>query len=579
MVQESRSLSEIFQHGIRALGLGKMEQAEEDFACVAGAYLQKDPIYEPHHQNVAAEAFFLMGRIAEQGSNIPAALLNYLAARELGFDKEKLGEKIELLSTHLGLSGNEITDTDLPNDFDELMRLVERFIELEDYRMAAVLLKKAEQVVPQDGAAWFELGQYYRNAHMKDEAITAYRTSIKLLPNPLSYLALASLYEQSNDLEKAALFAEHATRHYPDDPKGASILAACEIREGKQKEALKRLRGALTKTEDPNERASLLNRIGKALDRLDDVEGAITAFHDAKAEQKRTPEFVTANQNYITGGIKLYEKLDLSKLSAFEDFGDEPYKPGKLVFFIGFPRSGTTLVHQILDAHPSVCSVEENAMLATTLRFLKQVDDDYPIPLVNMTREMAAYLRRHYYLEVAKHVTPNSKGVFIDKLPLNILHIAAILSIFPDAKIILGVRHPKAVVLSNLMQHFEINPGMASLMSLDDIARAYVAIMGYWQRVTMACEISYLQVRYEDVVGDLEAEARRLADFMELPWNEAMLDYTASARKKGLINTPSYHQVIQPLYTQSIDRWQKYDQFFKPFEKSLAPFIKEFGYE
>ena len=582
MISDTRNLTELFNHGVRYLGSGGVEKADACFSRIIWSYLQQDAHYAPAKKATVAEAFYLLGKLAFQGCNTAEALLNYQVARDLGFEADDLDAKIALGMSRLGLSDTPVTEPELDQviaqDFNALLDKANRFIELEDTQIAEKYLKKALEIAPNDGIAFFELGKSFYAARLGKEAIQAYRTSIRLYPNLMSYIALANLYEKSNDLKSAVPFAEFAVRHFPDDARPDAFLATCEIRDGKEQAALGRLEKALAKAEDPDDKGMILNLMAKAYDRQDKIDEAYQAFQAAKDFQKQTSEYAEANQDYLVASTALYETLDIRLIPSHGDLKTK-HEPGQIVFFIGFPRSGTTLVHQILNAHPDIQVVEERAMLTAPLRVLEQMNGDYPSCLARLTPNTVRHLRKLYFLEASKHLTLHRGGVFVDKMPLNLVHVPAILTLFPDAKFLFGLRHPKAVVLSNLIQYFELNPGMASLMSLDEITASYQAVMGAWKKIIETAQVSFHTIRYEDVISGLEAETRKLTDFLGLEWSPAMLEYRKVAKSKGLINTPSYHQVIQPLYSKAVERWRHYDKYLKPFEDRLAPFVKEFGYD
>jgi len=113
---------------------------------------------------------------------------------------------------------------------------------------------------------------------------------------------------------------------------------------------------------------------------------------------------------------------------------------------------------------------------------------------------------------------------------------------------------------------------------LESTVRTYAAVMGLWQDYAHALPLRHHALRYEDMVTDLEKETRALLDFLGVGWNEAVLNHTEHARQRGVINTPSYHQVTQPIYQHAKYRWKRYAREFEPMMSILNPFIVRFGY-
>ena len=194
-----------------------------------------------------------------------------------------------------------------------------------------------------------------------------------------------------------------------------------------------------------------------------------------------------------------------------------------------------------------------------------------------MTEEDVTGLRRIYFAEVARHMGGVPDGILVDKHPLNIMDVGIVHRLFPDAKLLLALRHPCDVVLSGFMQHFEPNMAMVQFGTLPDAARFYRGVMGLWQRYESVLPLHVHASRYEDLVADFEPRTRRILDFLELPWDDAIREYAERAKGRR-IATPSYHQVTQPIYTRSVSRWLNYRDPMTEVLPILQPFIDAFGY-
>ena len=174
-------------------------------------------------------------------------------------------------------------------------------------------------------------------------------------------------------------------------------------------------------------------------------------------------------------------------------------------------------------------------------------------------------------------VNPQSK-IYIDKFPLNIIYVGEIFRIFPKAKFIVSLRHPCDCVLSSFMQTFSINNAMANFLNLEDSAKLYDLVMKLWIQYTSIFPINYYEVRYENLVENLETTVKPLLKFLELPWHDSVLEFYKTAKKGPQIKTPSYDQVIKPIYSESVGNWKLYKKQITNIYPILKPWIKKFDY-
>ncbi len=151
--------------------------------------------------------------------------------------------------------------------------------------------------------------------------------------------------------------------------------------------------------------------------------------------------------------------------------------------------------------------------------------------------------------------------------------------LFPDARIILALRHPCDVVLSCYVTNFRLNDGMSNFVKLDTAAELYDISFAYLERVQQLMPTPTHRVVYENVVADRDRELRALFDFLGLDWHDAVLDHETTARGRGRIKTASYAQVVEPIYNRSAGRWRNYRKHLDPILPILRPWAEKFGYE
>jgi hypothetical protein len=242
-------------------------------------------------------------------------------------------------------------------------------------------------------------------------------------------------------------------------------------------------------------------------------------------------------------------------------------------FLVGFPRSGTTLLDTILMAHPSTEVLEEEPTLVRATEALGRFEG-----IADASAEKLQEARDVYY-ETARSLTPLSPGkLLIDKNPLAMNNLPSMRRLFPDARIILALRHPCDVVLSCFVTNFKPNNGMVNFMWLDTAAELYDLSFSYFERARELLDAPVHTIVYENVVADRSRELRPLFEFLGLPWDERVLDHQSTARGRGHIKTASYAQVVEPIYTRSAGRWWNYRRHLEPIFPVLRPWVEKFGY-
>ncbi len=248
------------------------------------------------------------------------------------------------------------------------------------------------------------------------------------------------------------------------------------------------------------------------------------------------------------------------------------------VFVVGFPRSGTTLLEQMLDAHPDYQSMDERAYIHELIEGMELVGQHYPEDLANLTQPDADQLRSVYARRVG-HVLPElGERRLVDKNPLNMLCLPMIMRLFPHARIILCLRHPCDVLLSCSMQPFRSPAFMVLCSSLQRLAQGYTRAFDQWYRDVDVFAPHVLEWRYESVVSQFDEQVARLGQFLETADASPMTRFAEHARDKRFISTPSYAQVTEGVHRKAVGRWQNYREQFEPVLPALRPWIDRLGY-
>ena len=412
-----------------------------------------------------------------------------------------------------------------------------------------------------------------------EQAEAAYRQTLALAPqNAAAAAGLAALCEQRSALEEAVQWCDTALKLDPADAVARLTRAQLDFRAGDHGQAARGLEALLkTPTLTVRNRALAAGRLGAAYDRLDRPADAWRMFLAAKTALR---DVLHSGGVEDTGvyGFTVAERIGrhlAALLAAPSGSPDDAVSP---VFLVGFPRSGTTLLDQILSGHPGVTVLEEQDTLQDFLQRYA-LSDAGTQELMNATPAELAAHRLRYWQRVDEYFPGRPRErLFVDKLPLNTLFLPMLVRLFPAARFIFALRDPRDVVLSCFMQTFTLNEAMRHFLTLEETVDFYAAVMDVGQRSCAALPERVHRVRYEDLVADTEGEARKLLEFLGLAWEPTVLDFQATAKRRR-INTPSYHQVARPIYGDARGRWRKYASQLEPVMGKLKPFVEAFGYE
>jgi tetratricopeptide (TPR) repeat protein len=336
----------------------------------------------------------------------------------------------------------------------------------------------------------------------------------------------------------------------------------------------------LAATPEPHLRHFHLFPFAKALDAGGRHEEAFAALEEAHRSQLAYLRLATPNAPaWKNPPFRIAEFGTVAADVAGWEHAGAPPAAASPVFIVGFPRSGTTLLEQTLDAHPALASMDETRFLYEVIDRMTGGGIVYPEKLAAMTRAQLDEMRALYWSKVRTRIELAPGRRLVDKNPLNLLALPAIRRLFPHARILLAVRHPCDVILSCYMQHFRAPDFTLLCRSLETLAAGYDKAFGAWYREAAILEPPAREVRYETLVAEFEREVRAIAEFLELPWTDAMLAPGAHAGRKGFISTPSYAQVVQPVHTRAIGRWRAYQRQFAGILPQLSPWLARWSYD
>jgi tetratricopeptide (TPR) repeat protein len=404
-----------------------------------------------------------------------------------------------------------------------------------------------------------------------NEAEAMYRRVLEIdADNSLAYLGIAVCMDVTNRSEDlSALVSEAEAKDVR--PNALSFIRAFDHRRAKRfAEGLAALEEVPADL-DSARRSHLLGQLLEGVDRYDEAFVAYTRMNELRSAEGLPPEPRAENYRKL-----IRERLEATKPEWVSRWRPQAEKDPRSapVFLVGFPRSGTTLLDTMLMGHPNIEVLEEEPTLFEAFQVLEDHDT---LPLATDEQIVAA---RNAYFEAAGALTPLKAGnLLVDKNPLAMNALPVIRRLFPDARIILALRHPCDVVLSCYVTNFKLNDGMSNFVHLETTAELYDLSFSYLERCQELMPMPMHRVIYENVVADRNRELRSLFEFLGLDWHDAVLDHQTTALGRGRIKTASYSQVVEPIYKRSAGRWQNYRKHLEPIIPVLRPWIDKFGYE
>ena len=469
------------------------------------------------------------------------------------------------------------------------------------YRMATRLLQNAVKLAPDYFAAWVELSRALTEFEQLDEARDAIAQVIRLesgLAYP--YVLLGNLESKAGDYEAAVTAFETALNKQADNGGALAGLGHALKTIGRQEQAIDRYRSCVQSYPAFGEAWWSLANLKTF--RFSDDEVAVMEQH---VDQERLNDETRVNINFALGkayedrgdydkafhrydsGNKLrraHESYDPVQNEALHDQIIEAITPQFIeenaahaeqrndpIFIVGLPRSGSTLIEQILASHSQVDGTHELPDLPRVIRTINQWQihgKGYPVAVPLLEPVHIKELGEQYLNATERY----RKGAprFTDKMPNNFSMVGLLALILPNAKIINARRHPLDSCMGSYKQLFYRGQSFTyDLVELGEYYLEYQRIMDHWHKILPG---RVLDVHYENMVVNQEEETRRLIEFCELPWEDACLRFYETERA---VNTASSEQVRQPIYSKSINAWRRFENHLGPLVEVLEPLLRQ----
>jgi hypothetical protein len=385
---------------------------------------------------------------------------------------------------------------------------------------------------------------------------------------------LALLAAQRGDAKAARELAMRALAINPREAVACIALAQAALGQ-KDIPAAEQAVAALAQNPDlgPINRAIGLSLAGDVLDAQDRTAEAFVAYKQSKAILRDAYEPVVAGAESVRAReLRLAAYFRRAPLWC----GSAQPPTQRHVFLVGFPRSGTTLLEQVLASHPDVAAMQERTCLMDSAAEFFGSDAGLDRLAALSETELDGW-RASYWRRVAETESPISKPVFVDKMPLNAVFLPLIAKLFPHAKILLALRDPRDVVLSCFRRRFAMNAGMYEFTAVDTTSAYYAAVMDLIGVYREKLALELCEARHESLIADFEGETQRLCDFIGLEYRAEMRGFAGRAQAQN-IDTPSSAQVARGLSDSGVAQWRRYLPQLQPVLAVLAPFVARFGY-
>lgn len=251
------------------------------------------------------------------------------------------------------------------------------------------------------------------------------------------------------------------------------------------------------------------------------------------------------------------------------------------VFVVGFPRSGTTLMEQILYAHPNLTVTSESQVLVNNIKKIDSILNrhvSYPKGYNSIQKREIKSWREAYYKGIEQSVVNlNPTLRIVDKNPMSIRHLGSINRFFPASPILVMIRDPRDVCLSCFFQSFKPNQTTIHFNTLEDTFKYYAKTMSLYLKFRENLSLNILEVNYEKMCVDFEPTVKRIINHIGEEWQDSLLDFYKPEHKR-YISTPSFDGVTQPVYNNAVGKWQHYEEFVAPLEYIIKPYLEAFAY-
>lgn len=434
----------------------------------------------------------------------------------------------------------------------------------------------AVRAAPHYAAAWLERAFILSAGGAVADAVGSYRQVLALEPGHVhAHAGIAAILARDGDSQEARM---HAGRALSGDPRhliAATALATMDLEAGEAARALALLAPLVAQGGDDGDRSVALTLLGQIHERLGDHEAAYRAYAEGKRVFGETQAHHFASREPHRDFIARIAARVATLAPFATDRTLSVSGPGRHAFVLGYPRSGNTLLENILASLPGVEALEERPTLREADRaFL--VEDDGLTRLAGLTVEGLDPFRRDYWRRVHDAGISPRVACFVDMDPLKSLRLPLIARLFPEARVLLTRRDPRDVVWSCFKTNFALTNAALDFTTLEGAARHYDATMTLIEQAIERLPLNLMVVDYRQLVTRFDETTREICAFTGLEWSEDLRRFDKTAQRRG-VSTASAGQVRRGLYDGG-GQWRPYARWLEPVMPLLQPWVEKFGY-
>ncbi|HUA68822.1 MAG TPA: sulfotransferase [Candidatus Saccharimonadales bacterium] len=466
-----------------------------------------------------------------------------------------------------------------------LLNLARAYGKRYDFPAAERCIEKAVQISKDRAQTLGEAGQVCLEFDNADMAINCLQRACQKKGVSIGALMnLADIYIRDRRLDEAAELIARAGHMDRKDPR---VL----LEEG----MLRRLRDNVSDAESLLRELLATSRAGASvriralyglagiLDGDGKYDEAMTALLEAKALLRpHAGPHAAILQHMQSRAKEMEQSITVAVMDRWRADAVKLQPLRRIALLCGHPRSGTTLLEQVLDAHSDITSAEETKMM----------HDDAYLPLIrdfpegtsvlqaldSVPPSLISHARENYFRCIEMFLRRGiGSRLLVDKNPSLNLMIPMVVRVFPETKFLIALRDPRDVIVSCFMQALPPTPISSAYVSLEGTVNQYANVMGFWLEMAPRMGGQWMYVRYEEMVEDLPSVARSVLEFLGVGFEDNVLKFHEHARAKR-VNSPSHAEVRMPLYRTAVGRWQNYQKYLEPYLPELERFLRAFNY-
>ena len=457
-----------------------------------------------------------------------------------------------------------------------------------EFHTAREAFGRAEQLGARDASLQVLLGQQFHRLRSLDRARACFERAAQADPSSVhAQLSLAAWYERERRWDDALQCVEACLAKHPQNAQALCLKGLLLHRKKQNGEAETLLRDLIRRdVGDANVKVNSRHLLGAVLDHLGQYAEALRWVCESKNLLRQTANVARMEQDYDRADRFRRELLAALTPEVVRRWRAEKPAPGlsnPLVLLGGHPRSGTTLLEQILGAHPALIALDEPEGFVQEVWYrLAPMQATRPLTVAELNAVEPAALERmrgRYLKSLWREIEGDTTGkVLLDKNPSPTAALHLWLRVFPELRVIVALRDPRDVIISCFFQNLMLTPTNANFLTLERTARHYADLMDVWLRMRELGGFDWIESRYEDLVEAPETEGRRVTEFCGVSWDPRQAAHHEVAQKKVLF-APTFSDVAQPVHKRAVGRWAHYAEALGPLQEQLGRYCRALGYQ